>query len=195
MNPQLTPHQSASLLIIAAMRTGSLRLAAWDEGAHPRGERGRFGPGEGRQIDQLNQMIADKRAEGAKQQALADAQTNPLAHPDTVIGLGRETAATMRYVAAYGQQHEAAPLPVNIERGTPRECYKNASLMVMTHPELTYAEGFGKTHATGDLTFMHAWGVDKQGRVVDPTWDHPEKNQYFGVKYDRAYLQERTKGA
>lgn len=88
-------------------------------------------------------------------------------------------------------------------RGTPKECYKNASLLVLERTDLTYAEGFATTPATQSLTkayaddlnkpgltFQHAWAVDKAGNVVDPTWDHPEKNTYFGVKYERkAYLK------
>lgn len=131
-------------------------------------------------------------AERAKQAELAAAQTNPLAHPehDIVLGLNREGKDTLNYVAAYGQEHTPQPLPAQYERGTQKECYKNASLLVLNHPELTYAEGFAKSDRTGDLTFMHAWAVDAHNNVVDPTWDRPENGKYFGVKYDRtAYLK------
>jgi predicted ABC-type ATPase len=134
----------------------------------------------------------ERKAEADRQEKLAAAQTHPLAHPRIVLGIDNQSGMeAQRYVAAYGQAFTAAPLPDDIEKGTPQECYKNASLMVMLNKDLTYAEGFGTTPSTGELAFMHAWGVTKDGKVVDPTWEHPEKCQYFGVKYDRsAYLKQ-----
>lgn len=133
--------------------------------------------------------IATSAAAQATQEQRAAAQTHPLAHPDFVIG-GSNNPAVHRYVAAYGEAHTPAPLPEGIEQGAPRECYKNASLLVMGHPELTYAEGFAKSDRTGEMVFQHAWAVTKDGVVVDPTWDTPEKNEYFGVRYERAaYLK------
>jgi predicted ABC-type ATPase len=127
--------------------------------------------------------------EAGKQEKLAEAQTNPLAHPQFVVG-GSSDPATLRYVAAYGQEFNSAKLPEDVPRGTPKECYKNASILVLEREDLTYAEGFAKTATLGDMTFQHAWAVDKTGNVVDPTWDHPEKNTYFGVKYNReSYLK------
>jgi hypothetical protein len=144
-------------------------------------------------------QYTDVAGEMQHQRELADKQENPLAHPDFVVGvptLGmREgSVAARRYVAAYGQEFKAQPLPSDIERGKAKECYRNASMLVMTHPELTYVEGFAKSAATGDMTFMHAWAIDKDGNVIDNTWDHPEKAQYFGVAYDRShYLQSLYK--
>lgn len=135
-------------------------------------------------------------AEHEQQQALVDTQTNPLAHPDIVIGMpsGIDTRDVKRYVAAYGQEFKAASLPDDIDRGAPKQCYKNASLLVMTHPELTYAEGYAQTSKLPGMTFMHAWAVTKDGTVVDPTWDNPEHGTYFGVKYERMpYLKSLYK--
>lgn len=143
----------------------------------------------GRWTDSSETNVSDDKAETDRQQSLASAQTNPLAHPDFVIG-GSSNPDVTRYVAAYGQEFKPSKLPPDVERGTPRECYKNASLLVMQRPDLTYAEGFARNKATGELTFQHAWAVDHEGNVVDPTWDNPEESQYFGVKYDRAaYLK------
>jgi DNA topoisomerase-1 len=121
--------------------------------------------------------------EATKQQALAEKQTHPLANPPFVLGM--EDGRAVRYVAAYGEEHMAAPLPDNIERGKLRECYKNASMTVLLNQELDYAEGFATNAKTGSFVFQHAWAVTKDGTVVDSTWDEPEKGQYFGVRYDR----------
>jgi hypothetical protein len=128
-----------------------------------------------------------KTDEEREQDRLATAQSNPLAKPDFVLGMDNDiNGETTRYVAAYGQEFKAAPLPEGVEPGTKQECYKNASLLVMSRPDLTYVEGFAKNGEVGDhFSFMHAWAVDKDNNVIDPTWDNPEKNQYFGVKYDR----------
>lgn len=129
-------------------------------------------------------------AEAARQTALAASQTSPLARPAIVLGLNRHGAETERYVAAYGQEFTAQTLPSDVERGEPKECYRNASLLVMQRPDLTYAEGFASPANLPGLTFMHAWAVDSNGNVIDPTWDNPEHSTYFGVKYDRsAYLK------
>jgi len=91
--------------------------------------------------------------EKARQQELADKQTNPMAHPDFVMGgPGREGKNSKRYIAAYGEEFKAAPLPEGIKRGTPHECYGNASKLVMRNKDLTYAEGYAITPDVGSLT-------------------------------------------
>jgi len=152
------------------------------------GERGGSGPGDGG--GRADKETA-KKAEFAKQEELAAQQTDPLARPTFVIGMDNAIGHEHeRYVAAYGQRFKSQPLPADVERGREKECYKNASLLVMERSDLTYVEGFGKTARTGDLAFLHAWAVDNDGNVIDPTWTDPEKNEYFGVKYDRAkYLK------
>lgn len=131
---------------------------------------------------------AAREAERAKQTALAAAQTNPLAHPPFVLGM--QDSDAIRYVGAYGEAFTSAPLPKDIDRAPFKECYKNVSLLVMQREDLDYAEGFATNHGTGEMVFQHAWAVTKDGTVVDPTWDEPEKAKYFGIRYDRAsYLK------
>ena len=126
-------------------------------------------------------MIA---TEAATQERLAAAQTNPLAHEQVIIGAYGGSEAR-RYIAAYGEEFMPASLPADVSRGLQKECYKNASLLVLERSDLTYAEGYATTSKVPGFVFMHAWAVDRAGRVVDPTWDAPEDGKYFGVKYDR----------
>jgi hypothetical protein len=127
--------------------------------------------------------------EAAKQAALAATQTNPLAKPIVVFGF-EPTATGMnqhygkQYVAAYGEEFKAQPLPEDVRKGVPNECYKNASLLIMERDDLTYAEGFASKEP-GGLAVLHAWAVDSDGNVIDPTLPDPEAWYYFGVKYDR----------
>lgn len=131
----------------------------------------------------------ERQAEEDNQTRLAAAQTNPLAHPPFVLGMDNDIhGETMRYVAAYGQEFKAAAQPSDLEYGKMGECYRNASMAVMSDPNLTYVEGFA-TSSLG-LTYMHAWAVDKDNNVIDPTWKDSQKTSYFGVKYDRdSYLK------
>jgi len=96
-----------------------------------------------------------------------------------------------------GQEWKAAALPPDVERGEPSQCFMNATHLMMERPDLDYCEGIAYSQDVGGgFAFLHAWCVDKDGTVIDPTWAHPEGSRYFGVKYDRkAYLKHimRTK--
>jgi GNAT superfamily N-acetyltransferase len=87
------------------------------------------------------------------------------------------------YLREAATRHEAQPLPAEYERGEPKECYRNATLLMMRNPKLRFAEGIA--YAEFGLPYLHAWCVDPDGKVVDPTWAHPEKCTYTGVIYDR----------
>lgn len=68
--------------------------------------------------------------------------------------------------------------------GIPKHCYDNAYHLARTsHGKLRYVEGY----AQAMLAVHHAWTVDDNDQVVDPTWllgnpDHPlEDAVYVGV--------------
>lgn len=107
-----------------------------------------------------------------------------LTHPEFVLGLGRNEAEVKDYVAREGKEYKPAPLPKGVRRGTMKECYRNATMLVLADRSLRYAEGFAQTGGLPGLTFAHAWAVKPDGTVVDNTWDEPERCRYFGVTYD-----------
>lgn len=128
-----------------------------------------------------------EKAEAGKQLKLAGEQTSPLAHPIAVIGqpeMNLGYHAVENYVAAYGQEFKTQALPADVERGQLGECYKNATLLVVGRDDLTYAEGWAMKDP-GGLAVMHAWAVDKNDKVIDPTIPDPENWHYFGVRYNR----------
>lgn len=74
----------------------------------------------------------------------------------------------------------AAPLPPNVRQMTPKACFWNALKMAQRHRRTwRYVEGL----ALGILPVHHAWVVDADGVVIDPTWETPGR-AYFGVVFD-----------
>lgn len=80
-------------------------------------------------------------------------------------------------------------------RGEKKLCYTNAFNLVQRFPELIYVEGFGMSKNV-PFPIQHAFCVNSEGSVVDPTWDNQEESIYFGVKFNWDYVVEtilRTK--
>ena len=99
---------------------------------------------------------------------------------------GFEFSCQEQFVLEHGREWTAAKLPGRFSRMTPRECFMNATNLVLEDPSLTYVEGF----AAGVIPVHHAWVVDLDGSVIDPTWKDPENSTYFGVPFEREYLLE-----
>ncbi len=65
-----------------------------------------------------------------------------------------------------------------------KKCYSNAMELAI-RDGLNYVEGFAGRLDVPFL-FSHAWCEDEDGKVIDPTWDDPEKAVYMGVSFPRA---------
>ena len=74
------------------------------------------------------------------------------------------------------------------EYGKMKECYKNAFLLMLRKPSLYYCEGFALCEKL-PLPVLHAWCVDKEGRVYDPTWK--DGTEYYGVVFNRKFAEKR----
>ena len=74
---------------------------------------------------------------------------------------------------------------------TRKACFSNCLQLILRHPrKYTYVEGLA---ATDFLPVAHAWCIDAQGRVVDPTWHGLERSgpsDYFGIPFRARFLNE-----
>lgn len=84
-----------------------------------------------------------------------------------------------------GKEMSFAPLPENIERGLPKGCYYNCLQILNEYPELIYCEGYALAEGLV-LPVPHAWLINSEGKVIEPTWD--TKGCYIGVSFNTDWL-------
>lgn len=96
---------------------------------------------------------------------------------------------TADFLLNEGEWFDVPDEPPQIELMTPRECYSNATKMMLKNPSrYEYVEGL---YASSHLPFPieHAWLSDKEtGKVVDPTLGWQPKSRYFGVAYTKKFV-------
>lgn len=69
-----------------------------------------------------------------------------------------------------------------------KECYRNAYLHSAHNKDLIYCEGLAVSKNL-PLPLEHAWCLDNEGRVYDPTWDDSTECLYFGIAFrDKEWL-------
>ena len=85
------------------------------------------------------------------------------------------------FILRNGQDMQYQPLPNNINRGKMKMCFKNAYDTALQHG-YDYVEGY----AIGVIPMLHAWCVDKNLNVIDPTWE--DGACYFGVIFPMNYV-------
>lgn len=76
------------------------------------------------------------------------------------------------------------PLPANVPRMPVQQCFQNALKLATQRPELTYVEGY----AISIMPVSHAWCIDRDGFVVDPTWVKNQGSVYFGLPFHTDYV-------
>ncbi|MEG4007674.1 hypothetical protein QUA41_17440 [Microcoleus sp. Pol11C1] len=71
-----------------------------------------------------------------------------------------------------GRVMEPKPLPKTIKPGQPRLCYANCQQLALKNRNLTYVEGYAMAQGVS-IPLHHAWLLDANGYVIDPTWETP----------------------
>ena len=89
------------------------------------------------------------------------------------------------FVLQHGRSMEVTKSP--FQRGEMKMCFMNAQKL-MTKEGYTYCEGYAFRQV---LPVLHAWLIDSEGNVVDPTWEDSEECVYFGVPFKTEYVLSR----
>ena len=92
------------------------------------------------------------------------------------------------FVLEHGMQWTTMA-PKQPKRGVLRGCYMNAANLALARKDVIYVEGY----AAGIIPVMHAWCVDAQGQVLEPTWPPAlwKGADYFGIPFSREFLKQR----
>lgn len=91
-----------------------------------------------------------------------------------------------QFVLKHGKRYEAQPLPKEFSRMPYHDCFKTAANLAGVGRG-TYVTGIGIWNYN---PMPHAWIIDSNERVIDPTWDDPEKNEYYGIVIPTDMLRE-----
>jgi hypothetical protein len=94
----------------------------------------------------------------------------------------------------YGRDYQIGADTFAGPRGKARGCYRNATLLAIDTEALTYVEG---KVATCGIVIEHAWCIDADGVVTDPTLEEDRSEfaavrGYFGVPFRTDYLRKAT---
>jgi hypothetical protein len=111
----------------------------------------------------------------------------------SVIRAGFEAMQTMfgshryfTFMLEHGRKYEVGPHSFSLARGPEKQCYANAGMLALNMPHLTYVEG--QILVCG-VPIDHAWCIDEEGVVVDPTLgDADHTDEFYGVPFRTDYL-------
>jgi hypothetical protein len=95
------------------------------------------------------------------------------------------------YILRNGREY--GPVKGKCRKMAAQQCFMNATKMAADDPELTYVEGWATSEI--GVPVEHAWCVDKDGKIYDPTWTgktRPVGVEYFGVPFRREQVARVT---
>lgn len=89
-------------------------------------------------------------------------------------------------IIEYGREYHVTDRTFEGKRGTPQSCYANAGRLALEGDGLTYVEGY-VTFA--GIPIEHAWVIDGDGNVIEPTLKPEGVVGYYGVAFDTNFLR------
>jgi hypothetical protein len=107
---------------------------------------------------------------------------------------GMKYGGTADFLQHEGEWFDLPDKAPQIKLMTPKECFRNASVMALENPtKYDYVEGlYVSSHLP--MPIDHAWLVEKKtGKVVDPTLGWQPTSRYFGVAYDKRFLVKKMR--
>lgn len=94
-------------------------------------------------------------------------------------------------VLKYGSSFKPlAGRPRWLNLGQARDCFNNATAYAAVRDDVLYAEGYALEPEL-PLPVQHAWLVDRQGNVMDPTWKDTRDHAYFGIAFKQEFVREQ----
>ena len=91
------------------------------------------------------------------------------------------------FMLAHGREYAFNAESFAGPRAERKQCYANATHLALYNNDLTYVEGYVSIHG---VPIEHAWCVDADGVVVDPTIeDVGQVLAYFGVPFKTEYVK------
>lgn len=95
-----------------------------------------------------------------------------------------------QFVLEHGRSF--TPQPYRLEvwgfKGVTKRCFANTYELVKQHPDkLRYVEGYC-IPPQFNIPIPHAWAIDSQDRVIDPTLVSGVRD-YYGVVFDTGYVR------
>ena len=161
--------------------------ADYKEVLHPRDRRGRWRKKELGFAQMIRQTMSMKAAHvTGTQRRRAESGGDPLP--------GLHYVGFDQMVLKHGLLFKHGPNVTPTEREysatTAKECFLNATHAALEHRDLTYVEGFAYN---GILPIHHAWLVDEDGVVHDPTWASMQGREgdadiYIGIPFKTDWL-------
>ncbi|MBD2303053.1 hypothetical protein [Nostoc sp. FACHB-190] len=97
--------------------------------------------------------------------------------------------STQKLILDYGQPFLKSVKPPF--KGQPKSCFENCLKALINFPKLNYCEGFAISDDV-DIAVSHAWLVNNDGDVIDPTWigKNFKGSTYFGVVFNNDFVVE-----
>lgn len=112
-------------------------------------------------------------------------------HP---VGPYVESFSFYPYVLKHGQKFSAQAITQSRRRRA-KYCFSNAANLAWSGQGYQYVEGFAQSKLGWFGWLHHAWCIDSDEAVIDPTW-RPTGLRYFGVVMDYLTLARLiTEGA